>query len=646
MFDLFSLTRRAKVRKYFMGAILVVVSASMLLYLVPNYDRYSGANSTVVARIGKDTISESEVRQLIQSETRGRQIPAEVIPNYVPQMIQQMITDRALAYQASKLGFQISNQELAGAIRQMYPSLFPDGKFVGQEIYAAMLAQQNLTTDEFEANLKQGMLINRLREVAVEGSVVTPREIEQQFRKDNEQIKIEYVKLTQDKYKKEAEPTPADMETYFKTNAARYTIPEKRNLALLIDDQSTLAQSLTPTDAELMADYNQNINNFRMPERVHARHILFMTQGKPAADDAKIKAQAEDVLKQLRAGADFATLAKKYSQDPGSASKGGDLGWVTRGQMVPEFEKVTFSLKPNQISDLVKTQYGYHIIQVLEHEQARVKPFAEVKDDLAKQWQTQQANNKLQQFSDTAQTDLQKDPDHPEKVAADLGAQYVRFDGYSAGSTIPALGPSPDLDQVVSGLKKGEVSQPVEVSNTKLVVAEVLDVIPSRPATFDEVKNQVHDAMVANRLMNLVQQHAKELADAAKANGGDLAKAAKAMGLEVKTSTPFKQHDNIDGFGPASYVTDAFSKPDGTVLNPIPMAEGTVVVKVVGHIAPDMSTFAAQRDSIRDQLKQDKARERESLFENGVLDELTRKGVVKINQDVIKRIVSSYTSNG
>lgn len=643
MFDLFSLGNREKLKKWGMGGLLVLVSASMLLYLVPNYDRNSAASDVVVAQVGSETVTETEVRHTIQNLVKGRQLPPEVLPNYVPEMINEIITEHAMAYEAARLGLQVTDQDVADALRQTYAGLFPDGKFVGKDVYAAMLAQQGVTIEKFEGDMKRDMLIARLRQVALEGTIVTPQEIEAEYHKKNDLLKIQFVKIPVDKYKKEAEPTDEQVAAYYKANAAQFNIPAKKNLVILVADQAKIEAALNPSDADLMAAYNQNISNFRMPERVQARHILFMTQGKPASDEPKIKAKAEDVLKQLRAGADFAEMAKKYSDDTGSAAKGGDVGWVTRGQMVPEFEKATFALKPGVISDLVKTQYGYHIIQVQAHEQARVKPFAEVKDELSKQWKQMQASQKMQQISDTAQAALQKDPSHPEKVAADLGMQLVRADGVEPGKPLPEVGSNPDFDQSIATLKPGEVSQPVALGASKLALAELVDIIPARPATLDEVKGQIRTFLSARNLANQMRERAKKLVDDATASG-DLAKAAKAMGLEMKTSEPFKRQATIDGFGSATYIDDAFPKPDGSIMNPIPMPDATVVVKVIAHMPADMSQLPEQRDKIREDLKVEKARSRGNLFQDGLVDELERQGKLKVHQDVINRIIGSFHS--
>jgi peptidyl-prolyl cis-trans isomerase D len=230
---------------------------------------------------------------------------------------------------------------------------------------------------------------------------------------------------------------------------------------LLAADGAKIAQSLNPTDADLMVIYNQNQANFRTPEHVNVRHILLMTQGKPAGDDAKIKAKAEDLVKQLRAGADFVEMAKKNSEDPGSASKGGEYDNVVRGQMDPAFEKAAFSQKPMVISDPVKSAYGYHIIQVLAHEDARLKPFAEVKDELAKQWKQQRVSAPCRRSPTRRRRPCRRIPIIPTRWPRSLAWKLCTPMASRPDKPCPGVGASPDFDQAIAGLKKGEVSQPV-----------------------------------------------------------------------------------------------------------------------------------------------------------------------------------------
>jgi parvulin-like peptidyl-prolyl isomerase len=203
------------------------------------------------------------------------------------------------------------------------------------------------------------------------------------------------------------------------------------------------------------------------------------------------------------------------------------------------------------------------------------------------------------------------------------------------------VGTNSDFDQSIATLKKGEVSQPVALGASKLALAEVMDIIPSRPSSFDEVKGQIRQMMSGTRLANLLRERAKQLVDAANANG-DLAKAAKAMGLEAKTPEPFKRQATVEEFGSATYIDDAFTKPDGTIVNPIPMPDATMIVKVMGHVASDTGQLAQQRDKIREDLKMQKARIRANLFQGGLLEELVRQGRVKLHQDVINRLIGSF----
>src|SRR5262249_34829328 len=246
-----------------------------------------------------------------QNKTGGGRLPPPLLPQYVPQMIDNLIPERAMAFEAERLGFEVTDDQIANAIKTYLPNLFQDGKFLGKEGYAALLAQQRLTIPEFEAEVRRQEMINWLRRVALEGTIVTPQEIEQEYKKKNEKIKVEYVKLTADKYKAEGTPTPQEIQQNYDLNKARYMTAERRSLALLVADQGKIEASVTPTDADLLRAYTQNQNTFRVPETVKVRHVLLMTQGKPASEDAKMKAQAEDVLKQVKAGANFAELAKK-----------------------------------------------------------------------------------------------------------------------------------------------------------------------------------------------------------------------------------------------------------------------------------------------------------------------------------------------
>ncbi len=642
MFDLFR--SRDKAVRILLGAILVVVALSMVTYLIPGSGMGgggTGSDAGTLADVAGDTITVQQARNAVAGVTRGRQMPPEIMSFYVPQIVQQLITERALAYEAKRIGLRVSDDETATAIRNTLPQqLFKDGK-VDTNLYASVLAEQNMTIPQFESEMARSVLVARLRQVISEGTVVAPAEVEQEYKRRTEKAKIEYAMVSPAKYQSEAKPSEAEMRSYFDKNRAAYQTPEKKSIAVVLLDPAKVAETAQVSDADLQKAYDSNKNAFRTPERVKLRHILLKTDA-AKGDDAKVKAKAEDLLKQLRGGADFAEMAKKYSEDPGSGSKGGDLDWVTRGQMVKPFEDAAFSLPPKQISNLVQTQYGYHILEVMDKETARLKPFEEVKGELATNLKKRQSNQLTQSLADRALAGLKKDPLHPEKIAGELNLPLIQVPNYVPGDPIPQVGVSKPIDDSLVGLKRGDVSQPVTLPGDKLAFAAVTAVDPPHPATFEDVKGQVQTKLSTDKLSRLLDQKAKELLDKTKAMNGDLAAAAKSMGLEVKTPAEFDRQGAVEGIGSGSLLGEAFDKQPGTVFGPIAAQGGRVVVKIVQHVAPDMGGMAAQSTAIRDELKQKRARERTTLFEEGVRARLEKDGKLKVHQDAMSQLVASF----
>jgi peptidyl-prolyl cis-trans isomerase D len=228
-----------------------------------------------------------------------------------------------------------------------------------------------------------------------------------------------------------------------------------------------------------------------------------------------------------------------------------------------------------------------------------------------------------------------------------VAAQYLlsvnRVTGYQADHLLPDVGTSPDFTTAVGELKTGEVSQPVALAGNKIVLALVTGVSPARPARLDVVVDQVRQTLVQNRGAAALQKHSQDLFTTAK-SAGDLAKAAKAEGVEMKTSDEFNRTGSIEGVGSASYLQDGFARPDGTFLGPISVPDGTVVARVVAHIPADMSQLPEQAASIRSDVRNQKERDRESLFSDCVREALIKQGKIKVHPDVLKRLIANYSS--
>jgi peptidyl-prolyl cis-trans isomerase D len=641
MFDLFR--SRDKAVRILLTAILSLVTLSMIGYLIPGYGGSgSTANDNVVAEIGSSTVTVREVQNAIQNATRSREIPAPMLAHYIPMMIEQMITEKAMVYEAGRMGIQVSEADTAKAIRDQNPNLYQNGQFVGKEAYAAMLAQRDMTIPQYEQSMADQILLNRLRSIALESTVVSQADIEHEFRLKNEKTSIEYVKIDPQKLQAEIKPTTEELKEYYERNKGSYRIPEKRSLKLVVVDPAKITESVSLSPEQVRRAYEQNKDRYRLPDRVKARHILVMTQGKPAGDDAKLKAKAEDILKQVKAGGNFDELAKKNSDDPGSKDKGGDLGWVVRGQTVPEFEAAAFALKPNEISGLVKTSYGYHIIQAFEKESAHLKTFDEVKPELTAELKKLNGQQLVQTTLDDAQAAIKKNPQQLDQIAAQYHLTVVTVDKAGPGDPMPEIGVNREFEDSLAGLKKGDVSQPVSAPGGRMIMAVVTNILPTHPATFEEAEAQVRSAYLFDRATKLGAQKADELAAKVKAMNGDLKKAAESMKLTVVEAPPFSRNAAIEGLGSPDAIPETFTKPVGTVFGPTMIGSFRVIGKITARIEPNMAEMPAQASAIRDDIKHTKARERNALFEDGVRQQLIKDGKIKIHQDVLKRL-TAYT---
>jgi peptidyl-prolyl cis-trans isomerase D len=548
-----------------------------------------------------------------------------------------------MAYEANRLGIRVNSDETENAILDsLPPQAVKDGKVDGATL-AALLQQQGMTMADLKDQMSRELVINRLREIVGAGTVVAPREIADEFHRKNDKVRLDYALLTPARYQAEAEPTEAEIKAYYDTHKASFQTPEKRSLAIILLDPNKAATPL-PSDAELRKDYAAKQDTFRTPERVQARHILIKSD---ASNDAAMKAKAEGILKQIQGGGDFAKLAMENSDDPGSKAQGGELGFIVKGQTVPEFEKAAFSLQPGQTSGLVKTTYGYHIIQVEKHEPAHLASFDEVKAQLTADAMQRAQAAEMQNLADKAVAELHKDPLHPEKAAEALGTTLIHADNIQTGDPIPGIGVSKEFSDAVAPLRKGEMTAgPIVLPGNKIAVAVVTDYQPVHQATFEEAKADVRNKASQEKLQQILLAKAKELFDKTQAMGGDLTKAAKEMGVEVKTSPDVNRNASIDGIGNAGTIPDAFTKPMGAVLGPFAVVGGRGIAKIVARIPADLSELPAQSAAIRTELRQQKSRDRATLFEDGLKKRLQDQGKLKIHQDAINRLVQTYSTRG
>jgi peptidyl-prolyl cis-trans isomerase D len=637
MFDLFRSSD--KIKKYVLGGLLTLVALSMVTYLIPNYSLgTTPTENPVLAEIGGKKITALEAQQLFQKTTQGR-IPPDLVEVYLPQFVEQMVSQRAALYEADRLGITATDDEALANIVANFPQFFPNGSLANKEQFETALTQQGLTLQDVVDEARDQVIMHKMQAAVLGSVVVTPKDIEDEFRRKYEKLKIQYIAFPAAKFRDQAKPSDEEVRAFYEKNKASFAQPAKMAYQVIVLDQDKVAAGINVTDEQLRAAYSNALDNFRMPERVHARHILLKTDGKSDADKKALKAKAEDLVKQLKNGADFAELAKKYSED-GSKDQGGDLGWFTHGQMVAEFDNAAFALKPKEISGVVTSQFGYHIIQTLEKEPAKLKPFEEVKDELAKEVRAQAVTEKMQTLGDQMHADLVKSPKSAADVAKKYGADLIVMPSAAAGDAIPGLGANPEIDSALAAMKPDEVSSEIVLPNNREAVVILNSRTPGRPSEFSEVQAQIRDKLTNEKAATLAAERSKQAAERL-SKGEDIAQVAKSMQLEVTTSSTFGRADSVDGLGPAASIEDAFNKPVGGVVGPTPIQGRNIVAKITEKSDADMAALPVEHDSILAQLKQKKAQDRNALLMDGILAKLTSEGKVTVNQKEIQNMLAS-----
>lgn len=638
MFDMFR--SRDKAVRTTLTVMLGLVALSMVAYLVPGGPG-SGSNGQepIIAEVCDSKITLREVQVTLQSALKNKSFPMQMIQNYIPEFINQFVSERATACEAEMLGIRVSEEEVANGIKSMLPNIFQGG--FNKELYAGFLAQQNLDIPTFESNVRKQMLVTKLRNLVLEGMIVTADEIEGEYRRRNEKIKVEYVAFSPDKFKGQVTVTPADMQTYFNANRARYKTEEKRSFDLLVASEEKIGATIDVSENTLRQIYQSAGDRFRSGERVHVRHILFKTTEKSADDVKKIEAKAADVLKQIKGGADFAKLATELSDDPGSKTKGGDLDWVVKGQTVANFEAAAFSLKKNEISNLVKTEYGFHILQVLDREEPKVKTFDEVKGELATELRRQQVQARMESAAEQARAELAKAPKNAAAIAAKYNLSHYTVQEARSSDPLQEIGVNADFSSAVFSLQPGGVTNGIVIGNNKIAIGVLTGVTPSRPAELSEVENGVRAQLTEQKAYEMMAAKQKEVEGMVKA-GTDLKTIAKAVGGEVKTSEDFTRDGAIQGVGQGAQFAELFAKEPGAMVGPLNISGQVAVARLVSKTPAEMGKLAEERTNLITGIKGRKAQERKDLFEDGLVNRLIEKGKIKINQDIIRRMIDSY----
>jgi peptidyl-prolyl cis-trans isomerase D len=633
--------RQQKKLKWVWVILIFIFSVTLITLYIPFDELGMVTISGDVADVGGETITAKEFQMAYRNylnNVRGQLNPEMLRAfRFEQQILDALVTRSVTVAEAKRLGLNVSETEIEQRILQN-PAFLEAGNFIGMQRYQNILAQNNTTVDEFESAVRNELLMDKLRSFVTAGVGVSDQEVEKDYRRANEKVKLDYFTIDPVKLESQATVTDQDQSEYYEKNKAKYNVPEKRQAKYIFVETLKLRAQVKETDDELRQYYDQHRSEYQLPERVTAQHILFKTQGKTPEEVETIREKARGILDRAKKGEDFAALAKQFSEDT-SAPSGGGLGSFTRGQMVPEFDRAAFTLGPGAISDLVQTQFGIHVIKVNEKVEARMRPFEELKEAVRPIVSTRKAEQMAADIAQQIAVELVSTKDLA-AVAQKHGAELKDTPLMEKGQGIPELGAAAELDQRIFTLTKDEIGTAIQVDRGH-VVPMVTDVQPAHPASFEEARAMVATDVRTEKARELATGKGNQVQELLK-SGTDLAATAKAVGAEIKTSELLARGAPLPEYGSLSdFDNEMFTLPVGKPGTPSTIAGKTLafVVKERQDINPE--EMKKTTETVRARLLQPKRDQYFAAYIQEVRKTMEASGDVEINEAIVTQLAQT-----
>lgn len=631
-------------RRWLYVFLWVVIAAFIILYVPAFRTAQSGSPAETVARVGDETITAGEFqrayleqRRRLEQVYQGRLDAATLRSLRVEERVfEGLVAERLVELEAQRLGLQVGDADLRRAI-ETDPRFQRDGRFVGGAELKQLLKLRGLEPAEFEAGLRRELLRRRLELVVTGGVTVSEAEAEAEYRRRNEQVRLEYAQVEAAPLAAAAAVGDEEVKARFEQQKERYRVPEKRVVSFVLVDPEALRAKVTVTDAEIEGYYREHQDEFKEGEQVCASHVLVKVKGNAEAkeghapDEARRIATA--VLEKARGGADFAELAKASSEDQGSASRGGDLGCFGRGRMVPEFENAAFSLDPGQISDLVQTSFGFHVIRVQSRREESVPALSAVKERIRQLMVSQRVQSQGQEQVEAITAAL-AGGQALEKVAAERGLAVQKSPAFERGRA-PAPISSPQLAARAFELKPGETDREGAAVGRGYAFFALTEVQPSRLPELKEAQERVKADLVQEKAFAAAREKAAELRSRAEKDG--LEKAATAAGLTRKETPQLVGRGQPLGDLGSSAELDqaAFALAPQALSEPVRTPAGYAVLRLLEKKPVDEGALARERASLVASLRDER---RNRLFQS-YLEQLRQRYAVERHADVFRRVV-------
>ncbi len=632
------LMRKHKKKLFF--TLWLVIIAFVLLYTdISRRERAATQAEELAISIGKENIYKQEIISAYLRMKKSFNLP-ETDTNLnsliLQQAVESVIADHIQKIIATEMGFKVSEKELVDRVATIFSNpIFYDknGNLNIRMINQVINSQLNMSLEEYQNSISQDILISKLRDFLTAWIDVKDEEVKDEYIRKFVKAKIELVKIETKDLLKDITLTDKDVKNFYEEHKQDFKTPEKRKFKYLLLKVDDFIKEVNIPQEEIQRYYNQNQESFKEEEQVRARHILLKIGNKNEED---VKKQIQALLNRAKAGEDFAQLAKQYSEDPASASNGGDLGYFQRGRMVKEFEDLAFSLKIGDIGGPVKTNFGYHIIKIEDHKPKRIKTLFEVQDEIRKLLASPQAEVLLKNKINEIKTWIKQ------QNINDLSDLTKKFN-YQIKTSDYLSNQDSNEDLSNFFIEKGftlnikEISEPINfLDSFAIMQCEEIKAPEIKP--FEEVKKEVEEKAKQEKAKALALNKLKGLKKLLETES-DFKKAAESLSLKVEETDKFSQSEPVPNIGENEKISSLiFNMKVGDISEPLEYENGYVIVKLTDKHDFDEKELEKERSNLRKELLFAKKQQ----FFDEFIKKAKEKYQIKIirNEKVIQSIIS------
>jgi len=604
----------------YLSWVLWLVIVVFVLFVFVDFGATVPTGSTIptdaAATVGDIDVTYGEFeRSYRQAEDTYRQIYGDQFNRELAQqmglplqVLDSLVADKILLQEADRMGLRVTDEEVRQAILEFPAFQAPTGGFVGEERYRQTLRSSGYTVDSFEHMIRTQLLGQMVRDVLSANLFVSDEDVLASYKDQIEQAKIRFVQLPSSSMASEVIASPEEIEAYFDEHKEELRIPERRVVDYLLLDQNALRDTLELSDDELFEYYEANPEEFTQEEQIRARHILLQVGGDRTEQQAEEQMLA--IRDRLEAGEDFATVATELSDDPGSKAQGGDLGFFGRGQMIGEFEEAAFSAVPGEVVGPVKTNFGYHLIQVEERRDAGRSSFAEAQEQI----RSRLLNQRSQDLAESTATELAERIDKEvlttqealqQLADTETGVTFLTTPAFGREDNVPGIGRGTGFSLTAFELEQDEISEPVRAA-AGWVILRVAEVQEPRIPTLDEVRDDVASSVRQDKQMQLATARMAETRQKLD-DGSSLDEVAEELELVVRESGQFGRGGSIAGLGNNPEVASAaLALEVGDFAGPLRHENQVLLFEVLERQRFDPQEFETQRQETREAVRSER----------------------------------------